>query len=47
VTASGGVDINGFGVVENQTTDPSVADQRTVALAENQRDSQNRWWWNK
>ena len=47
VTASGGVDINGFGVVENQTTDSSLADQRTVALAENQRDSQNRWWWNK
>jgi hypothetical protein len=43
VTASGGVDINAFEVVENQSTDASIADQRTAALAQ----SQDRWWWNK
>lgn len=43
VTASGGVDINAFEIVENQTTDAAVADQRSVALAS----SNSRWWWNK
>lgn len=43
VTASGGVDINAFEVVENQTTDASVADQRSLALAT----TADRWWWNK
>lgn len=42
VTASGGVDINAFGVVEDQTTDASVAQSRT-ALAS----AGDRWWWNK
>lgn len=44
VTASGGVDINGFEVVENQTTDATVADARSQALAASTSD---RWWWNK
>ena len=43
VTASGGVDINAFEVVENQSTDTTIASQRSVALAA----SQDRWWWNK
>ncbi len=43
VTASGGVDINAFGVVENQATDSAVAGQRSAALAS----ASNRWWWNK
>lgn len=44
VTASGGVDINGFEVVENQTTDATVADARSQALAASTSDH---WWWNK
>lgn len=44
VTASGGVDINGFEVVESQTTDSTVADTRSQALAASTSD---RWWWNK
>jgi hypothetical protein len=43
VTASGGVDINAFEVVENQKTDAAVADSRTTALAA----AGNQWWWNK
>jgi hypothetical protein len=44
VTASGGVDINAFEVVEEQTTSPSVGDTRTTAIAAATSD---RWWWNK
>ncbi|MGI9474959.1 MAG: DUF1598 domain-containing protein, partial [Rubripirellula sp.] len=44
VTASGGVDINGFEIVEKQTTDASVNDARSTALANA---SSDRWWWNK
>ncbi len=44
VTASGGVDINAFEVVQRQATDESVADARTEALASA---DQNRWWWNQ
>ncbi len=43
VTASGGVDINAFEIVENQTTDPTVADKRAIAIAS----SNSSWWWNK
>lgn len=43
VTASGGVDINAFEVVENQTTDSKVAADRETALA----GTHSRWWWNK
>ena len=43
VTASGGVDVNGFEVVQNQETDSAVADSRTKALAA----SGDSWWWNK
>ncbi|MCG8652645.1 MAG: DUF1598 domain-containing protein [Pirellulales bacterium] len=43
VTASGGVDVNAFEVVDSQKTDASVADSRTTALA----GASNRWWWNK
>ncbi len=43
VTASGGVDVNAFSVVENQTTDNSIADVRQTALT---RDDATRWWWN-
>ncbi len=44
VTASGGVDINGFEVVERQKTDPKVSELRSAALAA--ADS-NRWWWDR
>jgi hypothetical protein len=44
VTASGGVDINAFEIVQGQTTEPSVAESRTVAMAAATSD---RWWWNK
>lgn len=43
VTASGGVDVNAFDVVENQKTDDLVASTRTDALAA----ADQRWWWNK
>ncbi len=43
VTASGGVDVNAFEVVQNQTTDESVASARSAALG---RDGVARWWWN-
>ena len=44
VSASGGVDINGFEVVANQEITPAVASARSTALAANTGD---RWWWNK
>ncbi len=44
VTASGGVDINGFEVVENQVTDPTTDVVRREALASA---SADHWWWNK
>lgn len=44
VTASGGVDINGFEVVQNQKVDQSVTDVRKAALKTNGGDT---WWWNK
>ena len=44
VTASGGVDINGFQVVQNQVADPSGSKIREEALAAS---TGNRWWWNK
>ncbi len=44
VTASGGVDINGFEVVDKQVVEPAVAETRTAALASAR---SNRWWWNK
>ena len=44
VTASGGVDINGFQVVQNQAADPSGSKIREEALAAS---TGNRWWWNK
>jgi hypothetical protein len=43
VTASGGVDINAFSIVQNQTTVAAIAQTRTDALAA----SSDRWWWNK
>ncbi len=43
VTASGGVDINAFSIVQNQTTETAMAQTRTNALAA----SSDRWWWNK
>lgn len=44
VTASGGVDINAFEIVQAQVTEPSVAESKTVAMAAATSD---RWWWNK
>ena len=44
VTASGGVDINAFEVVQNQKQDSAVSDKRAVALASA---STENWWWNK
>ncbi len=44
VTASGGVDLNAFEVVENQTTDAAVSETRSTAIAAA---SSDRWWWNK
>jgi hypothetical protein len=43
ITASGGVDINGFAVVENQRIDGQVAQTRSSALAA----ATDRWWWDK
>lgn len=43
VTASGGVDINAFQVVERQITDAAIASVRTDALAA----ASNRWFWDK
>lgn len=44
VTASGGVEINGFEVVENQVIRPEVSEARSLALSAATND---RWWWNK
>ena len=44
VTASGGVDLNAFEVVEKQTTDSAVSEIRETAIAAATTD---RWWWNK
>ena len=44
VTASGGVDINGFQIVQNQVTDENGSQQRKEALAAS---TTNHWWWNK
>lgn len=41
VTASGGVDISGFAVVENQTADPSLDGKATQLLVA----ATDRWWW--
>ncbi len=43
VTASGGVSVNAFEIVENQATDDSVTETRSTAL---HRSNSNRWWWN-
>jgi hypothetical protein len=43
ITASGGVDINGFAVVEKQRIDGQVAETRSSALAA----ATDRWWWDK
>ena len=44
VTASGGVDINAFDIVEKQTAGAGVAEARTAAIAAATSD---RWWWNR
>lgn len=44
VTASGGVDVNAFQVVEQQRSEPSVADARSVAISAG---SSDQWWWDK
>lgn len=44
VTASGGVDINGFEIVEKQVVAPEVSDARTAAIASA---TDSRWWWNQ
>jgi len=44
VTASGGVDINGFEIVQKQTSDAISGQVRQEALAAS---TGNRWWWNK
>ena len=44
VTASGGVDINAFSIVEKQESDKAMDTVRTQALAASTND---RWWWNK
>jgi hypothetical protein len=44
VTASGGVDINAFDVVEKQTTESSIGEIRGTAIAAA---TSNRWWWNR
>lgn len=44
VTASGGVDINGFEVVQNQVLDSTIAETRATALAST---TSSQWWWNK
>ena len=43
VTASGGVDINGFEIVQNQVADETGSEKRREALAAS---TSNRWWWN-
>ena len=43
VTASGGVDIDGFGVVENQIVDNAVRETRETAIAS----AGETWWWDK
>ncbi len=43
VTASGGVDINAFEVVENQKLDSAIADTRQTALAS----TGTLWWWDR
>ena len=42
ITASGGVDINGFVVVEKQELDTTLADTKSDALATSDRRT---WWW--
>ena len=44
VTASGGVDINGFEVVAKQELDSTLADTKTSALASSDKAA---WWWDK
>jgi hypothetical protein len=44
VTASGGVDINAFEIVEQQKTVAGVEQMRTTAMAAAQNDG---WWWDK
>ncbi|TWU21500.1 hypothetical protein Pla52o_36870 [Novipirellula galeiformis] len=43
VTASGGVDIDAFSVVEKQTVNAAVATEREASLAA----ASDRWWWNR
>ncbi len=43
VTASGGVDVNAFEIVEKQVVDDSIAETRQASLAV----TSDRWWWNK
>ena len=43
VTASGGVDVNAFEVVQSQQVDPAVAGVRTRAVESDENQS---WWWN-
>lgn len=43
VTASGGVDVNAFEIVQQQQLDPAVAAVRQTAAASASSDS---WWWN-
>ena len=43
VTASGGVDINAFEIVQKQTTNESVAKVKNNSLAA----ATDRWWWDK
>lgn len=42
VTASGGIDISGFEVVENQQIDPSLSETAAGLLTKT---NQSRWWW--
>tara|TARA_R110002049_G_scaffold309268_1_gene519507 strand:- start:8355 stop:9761 length:1407 start_codon:yes stop_codon:yes gene_type:complete len=44
VTASGGVDINGFVVVQKQEIDASLASAKTSAISNS---DQSTWWWDK
>ena len=43
VTASGGVDVNAFEIVQSQQVDPAVASVRTRAT---ETDTNQTWWWN-
>jgi hypothetical protein len=43
VTASGGVDVNAFEVVQSQQVDPAVAGVRSRAV---ESDANQSWWWN-